>query len=352
MVRAALERWLLAHWYGRAPIISLIPCSWLFTTLSGLRRRLYRWGLLHSVRLPAPVVVVGNISVGGSGKTPFVIWLAEALHARGWRPGIVTRGYGGVHGVEPACVTPDSDPMQAGDEAVLLARRTRVPVMAHPDRACAARKLLGDFDVNVILSDDGLQHYRLARDCEVILLDGARGLGNGWRLPAGPLREAASRLRSADLIVVKQTAGRAVIAAPEGAVRMRLMLREAVSLSDGRRVPLMHFAGIRVHALAGIADPQQFFDALAAQGLQVQGRPLPDHARLTAADLTFDDERPVLMTEKDAVKCRNMALPHHWYVSATADFAPDAESIVLQTIEPRLQAGRHQSEENHGHETA
>ena len=318
-----MAAWLLRRWYSPHPIWFLIPLAWLFWLLSGLRRSAYAIGILRSVRLPQPVVVVGNITVGGTGKTPFVIWLAQELHKHGHRPGIVTRGYGGNAAV-PCLAGPESDPTAVGDEALLLARHSGAPVAVGHDRVAAAKLLPPDVDV--ILSDDGLQHYRLARQVEIVLLDGSRGLGNGWLLPVGPLRETESRLEGAQ-VIIKVTPGSSFTW--PGAARMRLKTDMAVCLQDGRRRELVSFAGQRVHALAGIGNPVQFFATLEAAGLKVEARALPDHAVPTAADLHFGDELPVFMTEKDAVKCRGLATDRHWYLEAVADLdAADARRVL------------------------
>ena len=328
--------WLLRAWYSPRPVWFFIPLAWLFWLLSTLRRGTYALGLLHSASLPVPVIVVGNVSVGGTGKTPFVIWLAGALTRGGYKVGIVSRGYGGrTH--EPQLVTPDSDTAVTGDEAVLLARRTALPVAVCKHRVAAAQLLCSRYPIDALLSDDGLQHYRLPRDLEVVLLDGERGLGNGWLLPAGPLRETERRLDEADFTVIKQS-GRARFTWP-GAIYMTLVSETAVSLSDGQRLPLEKFKGQSVHALAGIGNPEQFFAALTVAGMQVDGRALPDHAQLTSEDLRFADDKPVFMTEKDAVKCRSMALPRHWYVEASARFAEPDQALILERVE-RLVAVR------------
>ncbi len=337
MVRGQFHAWLLRRWYGNGPIYVFIPLAGLFAGLTALRRGCYRHGLLSVVRLPVPVIVVGNISVGGTGKTPFVIWLAQALRQQGYRPGIITRGYGGQSQRWPLLVTTQTDPLMAGDEAVLLAQRTGVPVSAGPDRVQAAEYLLQQTNANVIVSDDGLQHYRLGRDLSVIMLDGQRHLGNGWRLPAGPLREPASRMDEADVVIGKtDSPSEAVL--PAGALAMHLSLWDAVSILDGARRPLAGFAGRPVHALAGIGHPQQFFEALRKHGLQVDGRAMPDHAALAPADLAFDDDAPVLMTEKDAIKCRGMQLPHHWCVPASADFSQQDAVGILDKVRQMLMA--------------
>src|SRR5574340_1274642 len=292
MTDTSLHRWLLHRWYGLQPIGLQIPFSWLFVLLSTLRRACYARGIFRTVRLPVPVIVVGNITVGGTGKTPLVIWLIQVLRAQGFRPGIVTRGYGGQSPRWPLRVTPTTGVNVAGDEALLLARATSVPVMAGPDRVAAARKLLGECAVDVIVSDDGLQHYRLGRDLQMVTLDGERGLGNGWRLPAGPLRESAERFRQA----------------------------------------LANFRGRHVHALAGIGNPEQFFALLTAAGIQVEAHAMPDHVKLSERDVTSDDHQPVQMTEQDAVKCEIWHLPDHWYVPALAEFSLEHAAAISQAL--------------------
>jgi len=327
--------WLQRAWYSKHPVWFFIPLAWLFWLLGSLRRVAYTSGLLRTAVLPVPVIVAGNISVGGSGKTPFVLWLAAALAACGHKVGIVSRGHGGETGM-PRLVTADSDAAVAGDEAVLLARRSGVPVAVCRDRPAAVELLCSRYTLDVIISDDGLQHYRLPRALEIVLLDGERGLGNGWLLPAGPLRETEGRLADAAFTVIKRTpAGR--FTWPD-ALYMTLTADTAVSLSDGRRTALGQFAGQAVHALAGIADPGQFFATLEAAGLRVDGRPLPDHAQLAAADLQFPGTAPVFMTEKDAVKCRGLDLPRHWYVEASARFTDADQALILERVERVLAA--------------
>ncbi|HEV2110330.1 MAG TPA: tetraacyldisaccharide 4'-kinase [Gammaproteobacteria bacterium] len=335
---SGFSAWLLRTWYSPRPAWFFIPLAWLFWLLSGLRRSAYTLGLLRTASLPVPVVVAGNISVGGTGKTPFVVWLAAALVARGHKAGIVSRGYGGAARRRPVLVTPDSAPAVAGDEAVLLARRTGLPMAVCGDRVAAAELLCSRYTLDLLISDDGLQHHRLPRQLEVVLLDGARGLGNGWLLPAGPLREPEHRLDTADLIVIKRV-GEGRFTWP-GALYMSLAADTAVSLADGRRRPLAEFAGQAVHALAGIADPGQFFATLEAAGLRVDGRPLADHATLRPTDLEFPDAAPVFMTEKDAVKCTGLSLPRHWYVEASARFTDADQALVLERVQRMLAARR------------
>ena len=321
--------WLLHAWYSPRPVWFCIPLAWLFGLLSGLRRAAYDLGLLRRATLPVPVVVAGNISVGGAGKTPFVLWLAMALTTRGCKVGIVSRGYGGETR-SPRLVTPDSDPAVVGDEPVLLARRSGLPLAVCRDRAAAVELLCSRYALNLVISDDGLQHYHLPRALEIVLLDGERGLGNGWLLPAGPLRETERRLASVAFIVIKRTpAGR--FTWPD-ALYMSLSTDTAVCLADGRRIPLERFAGKAVHALAGIANPEQFFATLEAAGLKVDRHPLPDHARLETADFSFPGDAPVFMTEKDAVKCRGMMSPRHWYLEASARFADADEARIVERV--------------------
>lgn len=314
--RARVEQWLTRVWYRPVPPpFWLRPLAGLFALLAGLRRGLFRLGLRRAVRLPVPVLVVGNITVGGTGKTPLTLHLARSLRAAGRRPGIVLRGYGAAGGA-PRLVAPDTDPAIAGDEALLLARRSECPVAVGADRPAAARLLIEAAGVDCILSDDGLQHYRLARDAEIAVLDGARMLGNGWRLPAGPLREAPARLRAVDLVVINGEGGQW-----PGALRMRLRAEAAINLATGERRALVDFLPREVHAVAGIGHPQRFFALLSAAGLEVLPHVLPDHAALTAADIRFDDGHPVIMTEKDAVKCRAIASRAHWYLPVEAEFS-------------------------------
>lgn len=328
----SLDRALQRVWYRRAPwplFALLAPLSWVFAFLSSVRRTAYGAGLLRAVRVERPVVVVGNITVGGTGKTPLVIWMTEYLQSRGYQVGIVTRGYGGRGRAWPQDVTSQSASEEVGDEALLLALRTGAIVVADPDRVAAARRAV-ERGAQIILSDDGLQHYRLARDREIVVLDGRRGLGNGWRLPAGPLRESAARLGSVDLVVVTQrsSAGTDDLAHPMPlicGIVARHELGHAVNLATGEQRSIDSFVGRRVHAIAAIGHPEAFFDMLRARGLDVDARALPDHAAPSVEALRFPDAAPVLMTEKDAVKCRAIADERHWAVRLNVRFEDDDE---------------------------
>lgn len=327
-----MRDWLHRVWYGSGGGAALVPLSWLFGAVVAARRAAFRHGWLGATRVARPVVVVGNLTVGGSGKTPLTVWLATQLASRGLRVGIVSRGYGG-RATAPLRVTADTDPALAGDEPVLLARRAGVPVVVARERAAGAALLAPDVDL--ILADDGLQHYALARDLEIVVVDGRRRFGNGRLLPAGPLREPVARLREADLVVVN--GGAADAGTRE--LRMDLVPGDVVALAGGARSPLPAWAGRRVHAVAGIGDPARFFATLRAAGLDPIEHPHPDHAALTAADVEFPDDLPVLMTEKDAVKCRPHAGPRHHWLEVSASFAPDDAERLLAAVLDVARAG-------------
>ena len=299
-------------WYRRSWITwLLLPISWFFCLLVMVRHTLFRWGVMSSVQLPVPVIVAGNISVGGTGKTPLVIALVELLREQGWKPGVISRGYGGTAAAWPQPVHPDSDARLIGDEPLLIAQRTSIPMAVGPDRIRAAQMLLATQDVDIIISDDGLQHYRLQRDVEIAVVDGARRLGNGHCLPAGPLREPRTRLQQVDYIVVNG-------GGDEG-IEMLLEPQSPRSVSDGQLTKLLdEFRGQRVHAVAGIGNPQRFFRMLEGAGLEITSHAFPDHHRYVAADIDFGDNAPVLMTEKDAVKCRSISDGRHWYIPVKA----------------------------------
>jgi tetraacyldisaccharide 4'-kinase len=336
MPRPSAHDWFNKVWYGGAPAPWwLKPLSALYGGVSGVRRIAYGRGLIPAKRLSCPVIVVGNLTAGGTGKTPLVCWIAEQLTQLGFRPGVVTRGYGGSSRT-PRLVQASDPPSRVGDEALLLARRSRASVATGRNRPAAAQLLI-NAGCNVILSDDGLQHYALARDGEIVVIDGDRRFGNGSLLPAGPMREPSSRMRGVDAIVVNGGAGEG-----EGALRMRLLPTGAVAIKYGTLKPLREFSGQPVHAVAAIGNPQRFFATLRAIGIEVLEHPLPDHAQLKREDISFEDDLPVLMTEKDAVKCGEIAGPHHWYVPVNVAFAAgDAEKLrasVLAAIQRRTAA--------------
>lgn len=328
-----MSRTLSDCWYRACPWLYLLaPLAWLYSLLSALRRRAYRRGWLGSTRLPVPVIIVGNITVGGTGKTPFVLWLVDMLRRAGWRPGIVSRGYGGrVTG--PAAVSAQSDAGDFGDEPLLLARRAACPVWVGRRRVEAGRALLAAHpEVNIVVADDGLQHYALARDVEIVLIDAGRGLGNGWRLPAGPLREPPARLNEVDAVVVNGTpsASTAVQLAALDPTRMELQAGVIYNLRQPeRRVGAEYFSGRPVHALAGIGHPERFFASLATLGIAVLPRAFADHHRFVPADLPAGD---VLMTEKDAVKCAAFQRDDIWVLRVDAQVSDGLQTIILDKL--------------------
>jgi len=328
---------LVAQWYSPRPspiAVALRPLSLVFGALVALRRALYRAGLRKSVALPVPVVIVGNITIGGSGKTPLVAALVRALAQRGFHPGVVSRGYGRESGDDaPILVGARDDPRRVGDEPLLLARAGCIVAVAR-DRVAAGRALLARHpECNVIVADDGLQHYRLERKVEIAVVDAARALGNGWLLPAGPLREPAARLDEVDAVVtlVSDRAQAAPLRAH--AFAMTLGAGDFMRVgTSGASAPPAAFHGEGVHAVAGIGDPARFFAQLDALGIRAVAHPFPDHHRFTAADLAFAGARAILMTEKDAVKCESFADERCWYLPVRAQ----VDDALVALIEARI----------------
>ncbi|MEQ8483561.1 MAG: lipid A export permease/ATP-binding protein MsbA [Pseudomonadales bacterium] len=331
---------LLRGWYDGAwwaPLLA--PLAWLFRRAAARRRRAYQLGRRTPWRAPVPVIVVGNIAVGGTGKTPLVVWLARTLKSAGFRPGIVSRGYGGKRGREPLTVTAATDPEQGGDEAVLLAQRTGCPVVVCGDRPAAVRQLLTEHGCDLVIADDGLQHYALARDLEIAVVDGARGLGNGRCLPAGPLREPPARLGEVDLVVVNGPSERDWTELASRVCSMTVVPRDFVRLHDGERVDATEFAqrSPRVHAVAGVGNPARFAVTLQQLGITTDLHPYPDHHRFTGAELDFDDDWPVVCTEKDAVKLRRLPSPpsRAWYLEIDVDLEDDAVRSLTDILRDR-----------------
>ncbi|MGZ8153607.1 MAG: tetraacyldisaccharide 4'-kinase [Methylovulum sp.] len=312
-MKKTLSRWAQDIWY-KDPFIGvwLMPFGFVFADIVRFRRFLYRLGLLKKHTLPVPVIVVGNITVGGTGKTPLLIWLAEFLVQSGFKPGIISRGYGGQAEAWPQWVDAESDAAKVGDEAVLLRRHSGCPVVVGPIRVDAAKLLLRQAECTVILSDDGLQHYALNRDIEIVVVDGERRFGNGYCLPAGPLREPVSRLQEVDLIVVNGEKSEA------NEFSMQISGNTAVNLVTKEQKSLREFAGVACHAVAGIGNPERFFKLLEAAGLSCDTHSFPDHYPFQRGDLDFKDDKPILMTEKDAVKCTAFASDRCWYIPVKA----------------------------------
>jgi tetraacyldisaccharide 4'-kinase len=327
--------WLERHWQRVTALsVLLYPLSLLFRVAVSVRRAGYRAAILHHDRVAVPVIVVGNITVGGTGKTPLTLWLAGFLSQAGLRPGIVSRGHGGTVR-HPHRVMPDDDPASFGDEPVLLARRSGCPVYIGRDRVAASRALLAAHpSCDVLVSDDGLQHYALVRDVELVVIDGERSFGNGWMLPAGPLREPRARLREADAVVVNGPARaleeiRTVFSMTlEGRLFHNLLNPEFV-------VGPEHFRNQRVSAFAGIGNPPRFFSHLHDLGITFEARAFADHHRFTAADVAFADADAVLMTEKDAVKCAAFASERQWALRVDAVPDPELGALVLRKLRGR-----------------
>ncbi|MDB5889154.1 MAG: tetraacyldisaccharide 4-kinase [Rhodocyclales bacterium] len=323
-------------WATRGPLAwPQLPFAMLFAWVSALRRLAWRAGCLRAQRLPVPVVVVGNVAAGGSGKTPVVIWLADALRRRGWTPGIISRGYGG-HALVPTEVGPQGDPALVGDEPVLISRRTGAPVWIGRDRPAVGRALLAAHtDVNVIISDDGLQHYRLARDVEIVVLD-ERILGNALPLPAGPMREPLRRVRQAHLAILhgESSARTRHAIGKVNTARMSLATGRFYRLQNpAEQIDAAQLQSLMLKAVAGIGRPERFFESLRALGLTPRDmRAFPDHHAFSARDLALDGADALLMTEKDAIKCRAIAPEQTWVLPVDADIDASALDTILEHL--------------------
>jgi tetraacyldisaccharide 4'-kinase len=316
----------------------LLPFTLLYCAIHSYQR----WKLTRRrSKANLPVIVVGNISIGGTGKTPTVIYLATVLKNAGYKPGIITRGYGGQSAKWPKQVTALSNPEQVGDEAVLLAKRTSVPVVAGPDRYVDIQYLKSKYKCDVILSDDGLQHYNLHRDIEIVLVDAERELGNGWCLPAGPLRESACRLKEVDFVLYnngfKPENNRHVLFAKHYQLRpvfpqsLSGEMLQALSIKEGSR-SITRLKGTTVHAVTGIGNPARFYNTLEHYGLILIKHSFPDHHDFKKKDLGFQDNKLIIMTEKDAVKCREFAPERCWYLPIDAHIEGDFDQLLLDTL--------------------
>ncbi len=319
------------HWYRLSPLhVLLYPVSLIFRTLVALRRFLYRSGVFAAPKFHVPVVIVGNISVGGTGKTPLTLWLAQQLIDEGWHPGIISRGYrkSGNMNASPRCVTADDSSDEVGDEPLLMAQRKLCPVWIGRDRpAVTSALLLVHPECDILLSDDGLQHYRLHRDAEIVVIDGARRFGNGLLLPAGPLREPLSRLNYVDAIVVNggKTNENEFAMSLHG-TRFHNLLNSEIVVSANE------LSGQRLQAIAGIGHPQRFFDHLQELGLHCKTHAFSDHHDFTSADLAFEDMDAILMTEKDAVKCAAFATEKHWVLRVDAQVDPALAQLIIKKV--------------------
>ena len=304
-----MSLWLVKSWYSSNKLMwLLLPLSWLYRWVIFCRRCCYQLGIFKQTKFPVSVIVVGNITVGGTGKTPLVIALANHLTQQGHHVGIVSRGYKAQANAKPTWVHPDSDPQQVGDEPLLIARRTQLPVMIGRDRVAAVKALLAKTPCNVVISDDGLQHYAFARDIEIAVIDGERRMGNGFCLPAGPLREPVTRLQTVDLIVANGHAG-------DGEYAMQLQASGLVNVKSASISKHINSVQGPVHAYAGIGNPQRFFASLRAMDLSIIEHPMPDHHHYQASDFV---QGTVVMTEKDAIKCYSIAKNDWWYLPVNA----------------------------------
>lgn len=313
-------------WYADHPLkYFLIPVSWIYVVIISIRRFCYQAGILTVKEVDAPVIIVGNISVGGTGKTPLVLWLVEHFRSKGLKPGIVSRGYGGIESAKPQQVRPDSNPKLVGDEPVLMARNTLSPVAVAKKRRLAAEQLIKHYKCNLIICDDGLQHYNLGRDIEIAVIDGVRRFGNNRCLPAGPLREPQSRLKNCDMIVSKFKAGR-------HEYKMDYEYGDLISLSNPeKQLKLSDLTGQQVHVIAGIGNPDSFFSYIRSHNIQVIKHEFSDHHLYSEEDIHFHDGLPVLMTEKDAVKCFSFASQPHWYMPLKANLS-EAFTVRLENL--------------------
>ncbi len=329
-MKKTLIKWFQDAWYKEMYISTwIMPLSMIYVDIIRIRRFLYRKGFYKSAKLPVPVIVVGNLTVGGTGKTPLVIWLAHYLEQSAFKPGIISRGYGGQDHEQPLLVNANSNPAAVGDEPVLIARQCEIPVVICKSRVDAARYLLKHCNCNIIISDDGLQHYALQRDIEIVVIDGQRRFGNGYCLPAGPLREPPERLKEVDLVIVNGDSKE------ENEYSMKFAGDKAVNLKTGQTRPLSEFSGQSCHALAGIGNPDRFFEFLAQKNIQSKQHAFPDHHIFSSAEINFKDEKPVLMTEKDAVKCTGFAQDKHWYVPIKADPQPQFSQHLLKLLKAK-----------------
>ena len=314
------------YWYSTNVFsLLLLPLAGLFCSISYFRSKLYRTGVLKSYRAPVPVVVIGNISVGGTGKTPLIIELVKQLQSRGKKPGVISRGYGGKATSWPQVVDHQISAALVGDEPKLIYQHTACPMVVGPDRKQDVELLLSKYSCDIVLSDDGMQHYALQRDIEIAVVDAQRLFGNRLCLPSGPLREPVSRLKSVDLVLYN--------GATDDTCGFVMQAKNCQKLISSESVPLTDFKNQTVHAVAGIGNPQRFFNMLTKHGLNVIAHVFVDHHDYQVSDLKFEDELPVLMTEKDAVKCKTFNLTNHWSVPIDIKLSSNAQVKINQLID-------------------
>ena len=321
------------YWYTQNVIAwLLLPVSWLYCALVKIRQFLYRSKILSSSKLNRPVVIVGNLTVGGTGKTPLLIALCEMLKQKGYSPGVISRGYtsntgtGVIEGVHQVSGRDTAE--QVGDEPLLIVQKTHCPVVVGQNRAAAGRYLLENNTCDIVLSDDGLQHYKLQRDLELVVIDSSRKFGNGFCIPAGPLREPVSRLDSVDIVITHNTG-----VSVDNESTFALFFDKPINIYTTECKALDEFKAAKCHAVAGIGHPQRFFNQLKANGLDIIEHAFPDHYSYKPEDLSFGDDLAIIMTEKDAVKCVALSLENIWAVPVTAKLTESLKSRILVSIE-------------------
>ena len=318
----ASDRWAL-------PFL-LTPFSQLFRFFVYVRRQFYFYGIKKTYRAPVPVIVIGNLTVGGTGKTPFVIWLAAFLRAERFHPGIVSRGVGGCKWRKPHIVSLHDAAHEVGDEALLIVRQTHCPLVIGIHRAEVAQFLLSHYSCDILLSDDGLQHYALGRDIEIAIVDGVRQFGNGRLLPSGPLREPIERLNSVDMVLTHGS---------KGVFNMQLQPKRFVSLLNAEQtINFLHFPHKKIHAVAGIGHPDRFYSMLKKHGFELVEHRFPDHYLYQAKDFQFRDALPIVMTEKDAVKCFSFADDRFWYLKVETEVCAEFGPQLLEKVQKHVEA--------------
>ncbi len=323
------------YWNSINPVsILLLPLTAIFCLLAVTRKLLYQNKILSSYKAPVPVVIVGNISVGGTGKTPLIIELVSQLQSKGYKPAVISRGYGGQAESWPQIVNADSDPRQLGDEPCLIVQKTGCPVVVGANRQQDIRMILSEFECDIVLSDDGMQHYALQRDAEIAVIDAQRLFGNGLCLPSGPLRELKTRLKQVDLVLYNGETEQAL------SYTMQAHSCETIVSGQKQKVTLQDLSGKKVHAIAGIGNPARFFTLLESFGIEVIPHAFSDHHYYNKSELLFDDDYPVLMTEKDAVKCHRFALENWWAVPVTIELTTQAQFEVDQLFDTIFKQGR------------
>lgn len=329
----ALKHWLhdrlTLGWYSKSGLSMILrPLAWIYCALVFLRRNAYRIGVLKSKKFDIPVIIVGNLTVGGTGKTPLVIWLVNYLKRAGYKPGVISRGYSGQAHYWPQQVRPDADPIMVGDEAVVIARQTGCPMAVGPRRIDDCEALIKYANIDVIVSDDGLQHYALQRDVEIVMLDGVRRFGNNHCLPAGPLRERPQRMQYADFIVTNGIPGK-------GEYAMRFNGQRVVNVISNQSMTLADIKNHDVIAIAGIGNPDRFFNFLRSYGVRLSAHAFPDHHIYNATDLGFAGDKMLLMTEKDAVKCQRFARENWWYLPIEVELDDEFGRRLIDLLESK-----------------